>query len=230
MSSAGRGPRGGGDHDFFPTPSWCVDRLLDDCGAELFPPGTFLHALEPTVGDGAIVRACDAWLARDRGANTRTVSWTGVELRRGGLDPRTTLDVHVEGQDFRSWEPNHSNRFDIAIANFPYNVGESCVRRALGMADVVVALFHLGFLGSDERVDFFNGVGSDFALRILPERPSFDGEGTDSIPSAWYVWNHPRIRGVKLLETTPAGVRKAQKPQALEFNSRQVSIFDRVGT
>ena len=229
MSAKGRGEHRGGDLDFYPTPAWCVDRLLDDCGEELLL-NSYGDVLEPTVGDGAIVRACTAWLdaAGTNEAPAAVLNWTGVELRRGGLDPRTQLRDHVEGVDFRSWEP--PSRFALAIGNPPYNVAESIIRRCLGISDVVCMLLHLGFLGSDERVDFFRGIGSDFALRILPERPSFDGEGTDSIPSAWYVWNHPGIRGVKLLDTTPAGVRRAQKPQALEFNSRQVSIFDRVGT
>lgn len=224
MSAAGRGEHRGGDVDFYPTPAWCVDRLLENCGRELFPPGAFIHALEPTCGDGAIVRATDAWLSNDRGVNTRTVKWTGVELQRGRLDPRTQLAEHYEGVDFRSWVAPRS--FDVSMGNVAYNVAESLIRRALVCSAVVVQLLHLGFLGSDERVEFFANIGARPALRVLPDRPSFDGEGTDSIPYAWYIWGHPTIRGVEHLAPTPASVRKAQKPQALVFEARQCSLFE----
>jgi hypothetical protein len=220
VSAAGRGEHRGGDVDFYPTPAWCVDRLLDDCGADLLGPAVFM--LEPTIGDGAIVRACDAWYARTF-PHRSPLRWTGVELQRGRLDARTRLAEHVEGVDFRKWTP--SDRFDVSIGNVAYNIAESLIRHALRHADVVVQLLHLGFLGSDERVDFYRTVGSRLALRVLPERPSFDGEGTDAIPYAWYIWNHPTITGVKQLETTPKGVRNAQKPGSLQFDPRQIALF-----
>lgn len=214
MSAKGRGEHRGGDVDYYPTPAWCVDRLLERHGDELF--GQARLALEPTVGDGAIVRACERWAPH--------LSWTGVELRTGGLDPRTRLAHHVEGQDFRTWRA--PQRFDVSMGNVAYNVAEALIRAALRCADVVVQLLHLGFLGSDERVDFFSTVGKNPALRVLPDRPSFDGEGTDSIPYAWYIWGHPTIRGVDHLAPTPLAVRNAQKPGALNVDPRQRTLFE----
>jgi hypothetical protein len=228
VSAAGRGEHRGGDVDFYPTPAWCVDRLLDDCGLELFstPPNQQppypIRALEPTAGDGAIVRAFDAWCTR-KGCDVERCEWTAVELRHGAIDSRTRLAHRVEGVDFRSWEPAH--RFDTCIGNPPFEIAESIVRRALGVADVVVMLLRVSFLESEERVAFWRGVGSDVALRILPQRPSFDGEGTDSCAYAWFVWNCPAVTGVRVLDATPKGVRSAQKPGSLQFDPRQIALF-----
>lgn len=226
MSAAGRGAQRA-EYDYYPTPAWCVDRLLDDCGADLFG-GQDVEALEPTVGDGAVVRACERWawnagLARPR--------WTGVELRRGALADGTPLVHHVEGVDFRSWEPEiplDSGTFDVCIGNPPFSLAESIVRRCLGMADRVAMLLRVGFLGSAERFPFWQEFGDDCALRVLPDRPSFDGEGTDSATYGWFVWGCPDVRGVRVLEPTLAAVRAAQAAAARALPSvdpRQVPLL-----
>ena len=213
MSATGRGAERA-EYDYYPTPAWCVDRLLDDCGVSLL--GDSRTVLEPSVGDGAIVRA----------TRVSCLQWTGVELRRGALRPDTHLDVHVEGVDFRAWEASH--RFDACIGNPPFGLAESIVRRCLGMADRVAMLLRVGFLGSAERYPFWQQFGDDCALRVLPDRPSFDGEGTDSATYGWFVWGCPEVRGVRVLAPTPASVRAAQAAEARALPSidpRQLPMF-----
>lgn len=232
MSAAGRGRHDGGDTDFYPTPPWCVDRLLDNCGEWLL--AGVRTALEPTVGDGAIVRAFEAWRARH--AKTEPLCWTGVELRRDALDPRTPLHCHVEGLDFRTWADARLSpllearpRFDLCAGNPPFALFEPIAERAIRAAYVTTLLLRVSVLEAEERIAFWRGVGRDVALRVLPERPSFDGVGTDSCAYAWFVWNHPHIRGVEVLDSTPIGVRKAQRPTAIEAASRQCSLFGDAG-
>ena len=220
MSAKGRGAHRGGDVDYYPTPAWCVDRLLDNCGEWLL--SAVHEALEPTVGDGAIVRAVDAWCAR---TGRREPSWTGVELRTGALDSRTRLSRHVEGVDFRVWSQSVSYRFDLCIGNPPFHLFESIARSAIEASHVTALLLRVSVLESEERIDFWRTVGRDVALRVLPQRPSFDGEGTDSCAYAWFVWGHPQIRGVEVLDSTPIAVRNAQKPGALVVDPRQRSLF-----
>jgi predicted nucleic acid-binding protein len=226
VSAKGRGAHRGGDTDYYPSPNWCVDRLLENCGTRLLDPSDItINALEPTVGDGAIVRAVDAWCAR---SGVVAPKWTGVELRRGALDSRTRLAHHVEGVDFRAWAESSRRRFDVCIGNPPFNLFESIARRALAVSDVTVLLLRVSVLESEERIDFWRTVGRDPALRVLPQRPSFDGEGTDSCAYAWFVWGHPQIRGVEVLDDTPIEIRNAQKPNGLHVDPRQVSLFDEV--
>ena len=66
MSSTNRGGKRQ-DLDVYPTPAWVVDRLLEVVD---FPGGRWL---EPCAGDGAIMRAVNAWRA--------DVRWDACELR-----------------------------------------------------------------------------------------------------------------------------------------------------
>lgn len=223
MSAKGRGRHEGGDFDYYPTPAWCVDRLLDRVGEEMFECG--MAALEPTCGDGAIVRAASAWCDR---RNWPSPEWTGVEMRHGAIAEGTPLARRHEGIDFRSFRTD--GVFDVCIGNPPYNLAESIVRHALSMSRVVAMLLRTGFLGSDERVDFWRTVGTNPALYVLPDRPSFDGVGSDSATYAWFVWGWGWLGGVEysgvhMLDSTPLAVRNAQKPQGLAFQASQPSLF-----
>lgn len=221
MSSKGRGKQSV-EHDYYPTPAWCVDRLLDDCGAELLRGGG-LSALEPTVGDGAICRAVDAWILREC-VGVDTLAWTGVELRRKAGAADAVEWLH-DGVDFRLWASTTERRFDLSMGNPPFTLAEAILRPALALSDHGAFLLRVGFMGAAERLPFFH-EHPDFALRVLPNRPSFDGEGTDSATYAWFVWNCPGVAGVKVLAETPVSVRNAQKPSGLYVDPRQVSLFD----
>lgn len=212
--------------DFYPTPPWLVDRLLDrhasdlGFGRELNRP----RLLEPTVGDGAIVRAVDGWIARTPHYEMEH-AWTGVELRRDALLPETDLEVHVEGVDFRTWHPHCPNcgtydcewfdeTFDGAIGNPPFSIAEAIIRHALSLARWTAMLLRVGFLGSEDRLDFWRGPAADPWVRVIPDRPSFDGIGTDSATYAWFVWGDVDLVGprVDVLDHTPASVRSAYRP------------------
>jgi len=212
MSATGRG-KARVAFDYYPSPPWCVHRLLDrDAGGlGLKHLGQSIRVLEPSIGDGAIVRAVDTWRAgfiEDRGP----IEWTGVELRRGALAHGTDalLAEHIEGVDYRVWIPSH--RFDLALGNPPFGLMESFIRCALRQAAIVCFLARMAILESAERVAFWQHVAPEPALRVLPDRPSFDGEGTDATAYAWFVFNAPLIRGVRVLDSTPKAIRDAQKP------------------
>lgn len=224
MSATGRG-RERVPFDFYPTPPWCVDRLLDRHGTEILSGVD--RCLEPTVGDGAIVRAVESWVIRSEvpgtGALPAARRWTGVELRWDALDPVTPLDAHFQNQDFRSWvpwgfgpegSPFMEPRFDLAIGNPPFSIAEAILRRCFEVSRVTAMLLRLGFLGSSERVEFWRGAGSDLYIRVIPDRPSFDGHGTDSASYAWFIWG-VELGGarVDVLDQTPVSVRAAQKPE-----------------
>jgi len=215
MSAKGRGRHDGGDFDFYPTPAWCVTRLLEAAPGLL----DINEALEPTCGDGAVVAACVDWM----GKRLAPPKWTGVEVRKNAVREPAAFAHLYEGADFRTWQP--TRRYQLAIGNPPYNLAEEIIRKCLAHADVVAMLLRVGFLGSDERVDFFRTVGANPALFILPDRPSFDGIGTDASTYAWFVWGYPPLRGVHMLGSTPLAVRKSQTPQGLEYEKAQGALF-----
>jgi hypothetical protein len=231
VSATGRG-RERIPFDYYPTPPWCVHRLLDAHADDLgIYDGVDVRVLEPTVGDGAIVRAVDSWRPPERSVVSVDAlpEWTGVELRRGALDPATRLAHHHEGVDFRAWWPEPglfgAEPFDVCLGNPAFSIAESIIRHALELSRFVVMLLRVGFLGASERLDFWRTVGADPALRVLPDRPSFDGDGTDSATYAWFVWGCDAIRGVEVLDETPIEIRDAQKPTR-EPLGLQVSLFE----
>ena len=203
MSAKGRREGGSVPFDYYPTPAWCVDRLLDDCAADLFEVGEYW--IEPTVGDGAIVRAVKAW--HEAAGIELGGRWDACELRpnAGAAD---CVD-NLQECDFRLVASYLE--WDACIGNPPYALAESITRHALETSARVAFLLRVGFLGSLERVPFWQTHG-DVALRVLPDRPSFDGEGTDSATYAWFIWGCPGVTGVKVLDPTPVAVRNAQKP------------------
>lgn len=108
-------------------------------------------------------------------------------------------------------------RFKVAIGNPPFNLAMDFIEQSLRLADCVVMLLRLNFMGSEVRWDWMRRYPAD--LYILPNRPSFRGYGSDSVEYAWYVWEEglkERVFGLhRLLDTTPLAERKAEKPPKL---------------
>ena len=209
--------------EHYPTPAWLVDRLLE---AVDLPGG---HWLEPSAGDGAIIRAVNA--------RRQDVQWTAVELRpmrsellcaavdATGKTPAEAYKPAIvhSPQDFLTWKPNtdrvvmnDERSFSVCLMNPPYSLAAEFIERALYMADVVAAPLRLNFLGSEARAQWFEYVVGMPDVYVSPNRPDFSGQGGDSCEYAWMVWTAARKfdvpASVRLLATTPRAVRVAQKP------------------
>lgn len=175
MSSTNRGGKRS-PADFYPTPGWCVDRLIDET------EGVFRSAktcLEPGAGDGAIIRA----VAR-RGFDH---DWLAVESRAECEDAlkASTARVRVLCADFLQCAL--PSRVNLAILNPPYSIAPEFLRRTLSVADHTFALLRLNYLGSARRAAFLRDYMPD--VYVLPQRPSFTGNGTDSVEYAWFHWS-----------------------------------------
>ena len=189
--------------DYYPTPAWCVRRLLE---AVPLPGGAWL---EPSAGDGAIIRAVnevrgDAW-------------WWAMELReecRASLVEATAGRGSVRIGDFIA-EPSDGYAA-VAILNPPFSLALQFVERCLSLAGWVCALERLHWPACAARCDWFRAHMPD--VYILPDRPSFTGDGaSDMAEYAWFVWP-PRMHdrqaaSVHLLPSTSAVERKANPAQ-----------------
>lgn len=187
MSATGRGAVRA-VQNFYPTPAWCVRRLLEGLA---LPGGRWL---EPGAGDGAIIRAVNAVRS--------DVTWTAMELReecRPALD--ATLRVKHGNElvigDFLAppplrepdelWRPiDDLGRFAVALGNPPFPLAIPFVEAALRVADVVVMLLSTGILGSEERASWWPTHAAD--QLVIPDRISFRGSGSDTTTCAWFVW------------------------------------------
>ncbi len=178
MSSTNRGGKRS-PADFYSTPFWCVQLLLD---AIELPPGQWL---EPAAGSGAIIAAVDR----------SDVTWTAWELReeqRSALSglPRVGR-VHIG--DFlqaHSADQVDPPRYVVAITNPPFSLAESFVQACIARADKTIMLLRLNFLASRRRHSLMASHTPD--VYVLPNRPSFTGGRTDSIEYAWFVWSRTR--------------------------------------
>lgn len=197
MSSTNRGAERN-RADNYPTPTWCVRRLLE--AADL--PGG--HWLEPTAGDGAIIEGVCTFRS--------DVQWTAVELRkecRGPLKKLVGAAPRVHIRDFLEVKPTDLPPPDVVITNPPYLHARPIIEHALRFEAPVVMLLRLNFLASQGRAEFLRRNHPD--VYVLPNRPSFTSGGkTDSIEYAWFVWKSGRRRAkgaIQVLAMTPKAER-----------------------
>ncbi len=190
-------------YDTYATPAWCVHRLLDRIGHTL-PRGRWL---EPCAGDGAIIRAVEAW------GNVSGYPFTEVPVTWATNDVRTiypTVPCVYERfiGDYLFWRDGICA--DVVITNPPYSLAQPIIERALTHARIVIMLLRLNFIASARRAAFMLNNPPD--VYVLPNRPSFTGGGTDAIEYAWFVWRTEpgRVRGtIEVLDTTPASERRS---------------------
>lgn len=204
MSSKGRKKKdvADGDSEYYPTPGWCVHRFIEH--AKHLPAGKWL---EPCAGHGDIIHAVNE--------KKQMIYWHANEIRPACEQNLRKLANQVVISNFLGWDPKTSPHFDVIISNPPFSLAMAVILKSLEMADYVAMLLRLNYIGSAERTPFFKELMPDFY--VIPERPSFDGKGTDSIEYAWLLWGPPeerkRSRGfIEVLDNTPIKVRKAFKP------------------
>jgi len=170
-------------NDFYGTPEWCVRALFKHIIPWAAQSGEMV--VEPSAGDGAIVRAM-----LNVGIGARRIA--AVEQDGRHHQALADLGVCVVGGDTLSL--TYSN-VGLVVMNPPYRKAREHVEHALqqvyGKAGTVAALLRLGFLGSKRRISFWKQHPAD--VFVLPERPSFTTDGkTDASEYAWFVWGPGR--------------------------------------
>lgn len=216
MSSTNRGGKRS-PSDNYPTPPYCAHRLLEDPYArENFPSGKWL---EPGAGDGAIIRAVNE-VRQD-------IVWTALELREECKED-LTLAVGPRGlvviEDFLT--PPVDSKLDsdhvVALGNPPFRLAGEFIERSLEVASVVCLLLRINFLASARRNPFMRSHTPD--ILVLPNRPSFRGQGTDSPEYAWFAWHRGQQKKVGkliVLNTTSIKERNAGKIKTLGIEGKR---------
>lgn len=197
MSSTNRGGQRS-EADNYPTPAWCVHRLLEACP---LPSGRWL---EPAAGEGAIIRAVNEHFATTW--PDVVVEWSANDIRK----VRPIVSKHTTG-DFLEWPGtvNGPHEFAVCITNPPYSRAQEFIEQAMYHADTVAMLLRLNYLGSEARAQFWRSWPPD--VYVLPNRPAFVNGKTDSCEYAWFVWTSGARRSagsLRVLATTPKEQRK----------------------
>jgi hypothetical protein len=194
MSSTNRGSERQ-TADNYPTPAWCVHRLL-----EAVPLPHDGLCLEPAFGDGAIVRAINSMVGLKR-------SWLGVDIRPECSNAANALGVRFLDANFLAAATLSGKRFSLAITNPPYSLAQQFIERCLEVAKVTAMLLRLNYLGSAKRAAFMRANPPD--VYVLPNRPAFVNGKTDSCEYAWFVWGMGGGR-LRVLAPTPAAERRVR--------------------
>lgn len=207
MSSTNRGGQRS-PADFYRTPAWCVDRLME---AIDLPSGPEAWWLEPCAGEGDIIRAVNGY--------SPSPNWSVAEIReecRPALEALTNrvriVDV-LEGPQWRS--------FDVAITNPPFSIAMEVLEGMQKWADHVIILERLNFLGTEKRARVFRGCMPD--IYVIPDRVSFTENGkADSIEYAWFHWGplSNRTGTCRILESTPLSERRITRKEEGEHGTR----------
>ncbi len=189
MSSTSRGGERSAD-DFYATPPWCTDAMLRRIG-----PLAGKRILEPSAGDGAIVRRLLA-----AGADAAHVLAVEPDEARAYCVERSE-GVDVWHSTFEGWargETEHGfpDIFDLIVMNPPFTLAQEHVELAISLlapGGLCCALLRLAFACSKKRSAF--RAAHPFDLLILASRPSFTGGGSDSADYAWFMFGHREIAG-----------------------------------
>lgn len=170
------------ESDLYETPPEPIIQILN---ALDLPGGDWL---EPSAGSGAIIRAVNSVRS--------DVRWTACEILPEMARMICVADpsADVVCDDFLT--ADWLVRWDVCAMNPPFSLALQFIERALEVADWVVCLERLNFLGSDKRNEFWLAHMPD--VYVLPRRPSFVGGKTDSTEYALFVWpkgGHNREEG-----------------------------------
>jgi len=163
--------------DYYQTPSWAVEKLLEHESFE----GVIL---EPCCGAGAI---------------TKVLEDAGYEVISS--DIRTDDDVYgAAGQDILKTNLRDVNyKFDNIITNPPYFCAKEVIEKSLELTSKKVAMIlKLTFLESSKRYEFFKNTPLK-TVYVFCKRVTMKPEGIEkprnsgTITYAWYVWEHGYI-------------------------------------
>jgi hypothetical protein len=194
MSSTNRG-RARIENDAYYSPAWTVDRLLEKWDTS----GVGMDWLEPSAGSGCIIDAVNKNLSP---------WWTAVEMDSKNQYALSKIVPTVYTMDFLDYnEKSH----DVVFGNAPYKQAFAFVKHAFEIANShVVFLMRTNFLASEKRAYWMKMHTPD--IYMLPNRPSFNRDGTDSCEYCWCVWDVMRQPGVPgkvvILNTTSLAERR----------------------
>lgn len=189
------------ENDHYVTPDWAIrrflerypapgGRILDPCAAK----GELLTTVKQIFPE-ALCAACDINPAF-----------------RESLMPITAGAV-VIGNFLDNVAVLRACEFDFIITNPPYALAEEFIKASLDVAPVVAMLLRINFLASQKRRNFLAAARP--AVFVLPNRPSFTGDGGDQTEYAWFVFGDNRFAGqLDWLDLTPAEEIKASNERA----------------
>jgi hypothetical protein len=134
--------------------------------------------LEPCAGDGAIAKVLTA-----EGI---------IRVVTNDADESRPTDFHLDMTRRESWEqltyPFTAHRLIWGVTNLPFNVADEIVPLAVEHLPSFASILRLSWLEPTSARQRFLAAHPPAKVIVLP-RHDFKGRGlTDSVTSAWFVW------------------------------------------
>jgi hypothetical protein len=185
--------------DFYPTPASAILPLMED----MIVAGeakTWARILDLGCGDGRLARSAGSAYSFTQGHPMLDPYLMGVEsdVRRADIAQQYGMQ-YIWCMTLDEWMPleDIDLRADLIIANPPFSLAQEFLECALRIREAsipeieppptVAFLLRLNFMGSQKRYHFWNEAERP-KIRVLSERPSFTGGGTDMTDYAWFIW------------------------------------------
>jgi hypothetical protein len=187
------------EHDEYITGAWCIQRLFEKYQL----PEKVLYVLDPCASRGELLSIVEKLVSG--------ISLFGYEINEACAEGLKSV-VGPSGMwigDFLAVPaPDKRDPRLAIVSNPPYRFAQAFIEQSLRFAPVVVMLLRLNFLAARERREFT--ARTNPGVFVLPNRPSFDGWGSDGCEYAWMVYGDPRVAGTwQVLDLTPDDVIEA---------------------
>jgi len=168
------------EHDFYATPSWCVDRLLEH---EAFNLSVFNTIVDPCAGDGAILRTL-----RAHRTHLPKHTLAAFEIQARFKESLESVADLVGIGDALAFMPEYNGRgcIDLAITNPPFSLAFELLQALWPVAGRIALLLRLSFIASAKRHPFLKDRIPD--VFVLPNRPIFVRGQSDNCDYGWFSW------------------------------------------
>ncbi len=178
-------------NDHYVTPDWAVRRL-----PEAWNPAKFARILDPCAAAGELITTAKEIFPQ--------ALFAGCEINPEFTEALTevTNGAAVIGDFLDQIEIFKRLDLDLVLTNPPYNQAEAFIKAGLQVAPVVAMLLRINFLAAQKRRNFLAKARP--GVFVLPNRPSFTGDGADQTEYAWFVFGDARVAGrIEWLALTP---------------------------
>lgn len=173
------------DYDTYLTPDWCIQRLIENFEFECILSNYNINRImDPCAADGNLLKVIKDFYRGGRRDWQFPIEYEALEIR----DTSKNLEAVTKSfaiADFLETPISYEDERMI-ITNPPYSLAREFIEKSMSISSVSVFLLRMSFLGSIDRSSWLRKLNPD--LFILPNRPSFTGEGSDNSEYAWYIF------------------------------------------
>lgn len=162
------------EFDYYQTPAWMTRALIK----RVHPH----DVLEPCVGDGAIAKVF------------------GGDVITNDLDKSRKAHYHLDATSEAAWHVMTERRPYWGVTNLPFHLADEIVPLAVQYLPCFATILRLSWLEPTAARQRFLAENPPRTLIVLP-RHDFKGRGaTDSVTSAWFIWEQGRSSATRGIE------------------------------